>query len=200
MAKPQHMTIGKHIRELPETRAQSYAARQAKRHRDELERKDQAIAELREQAQKDRHALARASLTSEIKDRVAAKTPEDRARLFAAVERDRQAWVNGGETRPFNTTESIKQHEYRLKLTAVAPASLAGNVLERGLPVPRGNSRGTAHDGDAAERDEQLRSAGERGRIAVERARASTEAYTRRLRELGLDVPGQGSAGDHRRM
>jgi hypothetical protein len=197
MAKPQHMIVGRGIRELPETRAQSYAARQARRHREELERKDREIAELREQAAKDRHVKARLAVTALINERTVAKTEVQRSKLFNAVERERQAHVAKGGGAPFNAIESVKRHEHLLGFNPIAPASLAGNVLERGLPVPGGRTGG---DGDAAERDEQLRSASERGRLAAEHARASTEAYTKRLRELGLDIPGQGTAGDYRRM
>jgi len=97
-----------------------------------------------------------------------AKTDDDRQRLAAAVEAKRQEWFTAGGEGTFDAFAAIKTAEHALGLVLVPPS-------------PKARTVAAALVASSPE--------------AAAAARRADAAYRQRLRELGLELPGNGSSG-----
>jgi len=137
----------------------------------QIAERDQAVAAVAERDQKIlalEDALHAANVASLCGASPNAKTAEDRQKLSAAVEAKRLDWFTAGSEGTFDAFAAIKTAEHELGLVAVPPS-------------PKGRTVAAALAASSPE--------------AAAAARRADAAYRQRLRELGLDQPGNGSAG-----
>jgi hypothetical protein len=169
--QPQQAQVGRRIRELPETHHANYLARQARRHEAAQAKIAADLAAERADNAKLKDMLHEQEVAAYCNERPHARTDDDRKKLRLTVERARRDWCKSGRQGVFDWLAVAKRAEFDLGFVAVPPVPKASPQNALGASSPE---------------------------VAAQ-ARATRAAYERRLRELGLDVPGQGSSGDFRR-
>jgi len=162
------VSIGRGTHPLPAVAVSRRAATEAAL---QVVERDQAVAAVAERDQKIlalENALHAADVARVCVASPNAKTEEDRTRLTAAVEEKRQEWLAAGAEGVFDAFAAVKTAEHQLGLVAVPPS-------------PKAQTVAAALAASSPE--------------AAAAARRDAAAYRQRLRELGLEQPGNGSAG-----
>jgi len=166
------VSIGRGTHHLPAVAVSRRAAAEAAL---QIAERDQAVAAVAERDQKIlalENALHAADVARVCVTSPNAKTEADREKLSAAVEAKRKEWFAAGAEGVFDAFAAVRTAEHELGLVAVPPS-------------PKGRTVAAALAASSPE--------------AAAAARRADAAYRQRLRELGLELPGNGSAGAHSR-